>query len=352
LAVGAGQLRRSDDGGASWREIALPAGADLSFAVGDSYRPAHVGPGQLAVDPNNHDILYVRAGGLQKSVDGGSSWTPLSVEGTVVAVAVSPADASYVHAVTSVARTWQRIMSRDGGLTWEQIASFTDTPVSGRPGMDYSVYLLQPHPTDPERVFIAAGGTTGRSTQVGLYDSSDGDNPPPGVALLKVDPGYFIDAEHLVGGAGAAPGRYYAAFNRRVSPYSQTSTAKLMRVEMGGGQSVVMQVEGGGGVSGKAPGDVLAPAVFIDALAYDPSTPDRVYAGLNEYQVVVQPDGRGVQLARTRSHVVASTDGGATWTDLGRADLGSEIRDLALGIDGANLYAGTEGGVFRLPMAR
>ena len=49
---------------------------------------------------------------------------------------------------------------------------------------------------------------------------------------------------------------------------------------------------------------------------------------------------------------MASNDGGASWTDLGQEDIGAEIRDLALGIDGANLYAATEGGVFRLNLTQ
>ena len=85
LAAGAGKLRRSDDGGTAWRDVPLPPCADLAFAVGDSYRPPHVGPGPLAVDPSNHDVLSVGAGGLNESVDGGATWTPLPTEGTVIA---------------------------------------------------------------------------------------------------------------------------------------------------------------------------------------------------------------------------------------------------------------------------
>ena len=67
----------------------------------------------------------------------------------------------------------------------------------------------------------------------------------------------------------------------------------------------------------------------IGGLAYDPSFPDQVYAGL----------GNGA--------VKVSSDGGGTWRDLGRQDLG-RLDDLALGIDGMNLYAATEQGVWRI----
>ena len=39
LAAGDSKLVRSDDGGASWRDVSLPPGADLSFAVGTSCTP-------------------------------------------------------------------------------------------------------------------------------------------------------------------------------------------------------------------------------------------------------------------------------------------------------------------------
>ncbi len=67
------------------------------------------------------------------------------------------------------------------------------------------------------------------------------------------------------------------------------------------------------------------------AVTYDLDAPDRVYVGLTF-------DGGGVK---------ASADGGDTWTDLGQQGMG-EVRDLALGIDRAYLYAATDRGVLRL----
>jgi photosystem II stability/assembly factor-like uncharacterized protein len=99
LAAGDGKVVRSDDAGASWHDIPLPPHADLSFGLPGSFTPKHLGQGRLAVDPTNHDVMYVSAGVLKKSMDGGATWTALPVEGTVVAVAVSPANPDYVHAV-------------------------------------------------------------------------------------------------------------------------------------------------------------------------------------------------------------------------------------------------------------
>jgi hypothetical protein len=49
--------------------------------------------------------------------------------------------------------------------------------------------------------------------------------------------------------------------------------------------------------------------------------------------------------------VTASFDAGRSWSPLGRQDLGT-LYDLALGIDGQNLYAATDQGVWRLALAQ
>src|SRR5204862_493608 len=73
------------------------------------------------------------------------------------------------------------------------------------------------------------------------------------------------------------------------------------------GDDRLLRSDDGGDLNRRAAGDVLKPAVFVDALAYDPAAPDRVYVGLNEYQVVVVPRGSlsSVELTRARSHVLA-----------------------------------------------
>jgi photosystem II stability/assembly factor-like uncharacterized protein len=78
LAAGRGKLFRTDDAGATWREVPLPPGADPSFGVASAYNPPPLGQGRLAVDPTNADVLYVATeSGLLKSVDGGATWREL-----------------------------------------------------------------------------------------------------------------------------------------------------------------------------------------------------------------------------------------------------------------------------------
>jgi hypothetical protein len=114
----------------------------------------------------------------------------------------------------------------------------------------------------------------------------------------------------LVGGRGANPNRFYTLAT------SDDPTQELHRSDDGGLNWTLAST-----FATKANGQ---------GLEYDPATPDRVY---------VAPGSGGVK---------RSDDGGQTWTDLGLAD--QRVNGLALGVDGGNLYAATDTGVFRLPL--
>ena len=97
----------------------------------------------------------------------------------------------------------------------------------------------------------------------------------------------------------------------------------------------ILTYRGGGSPGFAGPdNDPTAPNVTLGGLAYDPSNPDRVYIGLTG-------DGSGV---------LTTPDGGATWCTLGQQPIGP-VRDLALGIDGRNLYAATDDGVWRFELS-
>src|SRR6478752_7283356 len=75
IGTAGGGVWRTDDGGTSWSPI---FDRQLALGVGE--------PGALAIDPNNTDVIYVGTSrrvsaqpqaGLFKSTDGGSSWIRL-----------------------------------------------------------------------------------------------------------------------------------------------------------------------------------------------------------------------------------------------------------------------------------
>jgi photosystem II stability/assembly factor-like uncharacterized protein len=309
-------LLRSEDAGATWAPVTLPS------------PPAGRREPSVAVDPTNHAVLYAAgAGGLYKSSDDAATWALLlPTTETVLRVAVSPADHHLVYLALAGSPTnatdFRFLRSRDGGATWQQLEEFHSSLCG------WGVRLLEPHPTNAQRAFRTAGCYAGRNLGDALRQSTD-----QGATWSALFEPQMAFPARLVGGRAVAPGRYYLAANRD----SRAGGSALFRTDDDGSTwAEVVAFEGGGTIQ-----QPDAPDVRIGGLAYDPAKPDRVYVGLNEY--ADQLSGR----TRTGSRVIASSDGGATWAELGRGDPG-EISDLVLGIDGLNLYMATDQGLWRL----
>jgi len=109
-ALYAGSMRmgvlRSSDGGQSWVSAANGLASRMVLA--------------LAVDPSAPQTVYAGVdGGLNKSVDGGGSWTRLPFPGdNAYAVAVSPAQPNVVLAIAVTDGRGLVYRSEDGGATW------------------------------------------------------------------------------------------------------------------------------------------------------------------------------------------------------------------------------------------
>ena len=319
------QLFRSDDSGDTWRVVALPA--DNAVA---------------AVDPSNQQILYAAAGQLlYRTDDGGTTWhaagqyTPddsLQVSRLVV----SPADPSLLYVALAQlpgrAAEGRLLRSRDRGATWQQLQAVQQSLCA------WSVLLLQPHPTDPGRVFSAAACLAGRTFGATLQQSSDAGttwtaifNPQP---YATPELGYPTE---LVGGQN----RFYLAANRD----ARLGGSGVFRSDDDGVSWTSVLTLRGGGTSGfRAPeDDPNAPNIRIGGLAADANDADRVYAGQLIYD-------RYPPSEPVAGGVLVSRDAGATWDTLGCQDLGG-VNALALGIDGRYLFAATAQGVSRLIIA-
>lgn len=296
-------FRRSDDGGASWRPVPLPPGYD-----GD---PRSV-PG-FAVDPNNHDRIFA-TGSL--TLDGGATWTPFENwpfrPDQNHRLRISAADSNLLYVAATAAGTGDEmgtdrvrmLRSRDGGATWDRFLTLTSADF--RPGSAMAIPIFDPHPSNPNILFHSVGGFRGSGNQSVLRRSVN-----QGATAKEV----LFEAVHypsgLVGGRGAASNRFYVVLR------SEERTQYLYRSD------------DDGETWSRLEGFETEPNVSV-RLSIDPAGPDRVFAALG---------GAGIRL---------SEDGGLSWTDLGLAD--QAVHDLALGIDGANLYAATDAGVLRLPL--
>jgi len=110
-----GELWRSDDNGQSWRT----ANSDPNI----NFRPFYYS--DIRVDPNNPDIIYSLSGPLQKSTDGGRTFTRIadSVHGDHQAMWIDPKDSNRI--LEGSDGGFQ--VSYDAGATWDVINTFAAT---------------------------------------------------------------------------------------------------------------------------------------------------------------------------------------------------------------------------------
>jgi photosystem II stability/assembly factor-like uncharacterized protein len=310
LVFAGGELLRSDDAGASWRPIALPA--------------REVGA-PIEVDPTNHDTLYVAANdGVQRSDDAGVTWTTIfpseHPDQPVQRIAISPADPRILF-IAQYGYTDLRLhRSLNGGVAWEQI----EEAHASMCGMSF--YIFKPHPTDPARIFKTAGCYAGRNLSDELEESRD-----TGLTYrpLAAPRGAFPSI--LVGGSGADPGRFYLAANK-----DHRSGGSLLQTSADDGATwtTLQEHTGGGTMQGEKD-----PSTTLTGLAYDPAAPQRVFVAQQTRPAKGQGDN---------THAVnGSGDGGTSWMPLGSRQL-TAVNDLALGIDGRYLFAATAEGVLRI----
>jgi photosystem II stability/assembly factor-like uncharacterized protein len=302
----AGPPFRSDDGGMTWRPVALVEAVDELRRKG-----LQVG---VAVDPTDHTTTYALARpGLYKSDDDAQSWQRIDaprIPGyfTLMALHVSPADHQIVYAAAKTqygglapgdSPVWWLRRSDDGGATWQEI----ETRESGD---SYQIWIsaLYPLPHDPDRVLRAIGGGGGG---VRGHDVE-----------LSIDRGATW-TQVLSSGSGRGPWypRHFAC--------DSDGTIYVGGSDQAG--DVLVSSSDGGQTWASVP---TAPSAGAHGLATDPTKPGRLYAA-------------------ALAGVKRSDDGGSTWTDIGSGTPGA-IGDIALGIDQRFLFAATDSGVWRLPL--
>jgi photosystem II stability/assembly factor-like uncharacterized protein len=158
-------------------------------------------------------IIYVAAasGGIFKSVNSGTSWTPIfdnEAVPTVGDIAIAPSDPSIIWAGTGESNNRQSsswgggvYKSTDAGKTW-QMMGLAET---------HHIARVVIHPTDPNIVYVAATGKLwSESAERGVYKTSDGGKTWQLVLKVNNNTGatdIAIDPE--------SPGTIYAAMYQR-----------------------------------------------------------------------------------------------------------------------------------------
>jgi ELWxxDGT repeat protein/autotransporter-associated beta strand protein len=271
----------------------------------------------VVTDPGNANVIYVGAagGGVWKTTDGGTTWTPLTDAQSTLnigSLAIAPTNTSIIYAGTgdSTASTQSFygkgvLKSTDGGATWTLLgnSSFNRRTIS----------RIIVDPTNANTVYAAVpgGSANGQSGSTGIWKSTDG-------GTTWTNTTSSIDAN----------GRWDVAMDpsnaQRLLATLTGTTAK---------NGVYVSTNGGGAwtqVSGGAPVGTVANNARV---VFAPSNALIVYASF--------ADANNNLLG-----IWKSSDGGSTWARLSNVPEylnGGGTYDLSLAVNPSNasvVYAG------------
>ncbi|MBV9122563.1 MAG: hypothetical protein JO112_04330, partial [Planctomycetes bacterium] len=327
----------------------------------------------IAVDPTAPQTLYLGAarGGVWKTVDGGSTWQPLSdheVSLAIGALALAPSNPQVLYAGTGEGNLERYVQafpqqsspdnylgngvlkSLNGGSSW--------TRQGGPSFSGAGFFRLAVHPNDPNTAYAATSNGLFQTTDGGLNWNQLSTGLPAISASVIAATDVVIDP--------SSPSTVYAAFwgdgiyktttggtanptwtrqgtgfpssdrGRMALGISPSSPSTLFALVADGNESVLGLYEttdGGGSWNAVpiAPGQITQSSSYTLYLAVDPTTPDIVYLS-------------GTSLFKAVRHPL-----NATWA---LTEIGANIHpdNHCLAIDPANhlvLYAGTDGGIYR-----
>ncbi|HKF50528.1 MAG TPA: MBG domain-containing protein [Terracidiphilus sp.] len=358
----------------------------------------------IAVDPLDPKTIYEAAagGGVWKTVDGGTTWTPLTdsqVTLAMGAIAVAPTDHLKIYAGTGEANNsgdsnhgYGILVSNDGGQNWSLATAggaFTGN-VIGQISVD---------PTNENIAYAAVGGysqngVSGAIGNFGIYKTTDGGttwtnvtaadaldagtpwssvvvdpNTPNIVYAALADPFYAVSnavyrstdsgttwsvLTNAPSGAEPAMGRIALA----VSPAAKTAGSHVLYVAVA--QSGVY---GNGGLSYFVRSDNAdaATPTFTNLTA---GTPDFLGgenggAGQGWYDIAVNVDANGIvycagvenygSVPEGLQAIITSSDLGAHWTDISIVNsVAPHTDNHAIAFDSNNrMIDGNDGGIFR-----
>jgi len=364
--------------GASWVPIG-PAPIPVSASTSYSGRVS-----AIAVHPTNPDIVYVGTaqGGLYRSLNGGTTWTPLMDSALTIAigaVAISPSDPTTIFVGTG-----ESTLCGSGcyiGVGLYRITNADTTPVISDAlnknaanadvftGRAISEVLV--HPTDPNIVFTATtagvagiGGTTSGATlpALGLYRTTNAMSANP--TFTKISLGISDRSVTDLVMEPGNPNRIYAGVLGLTSPdggvyytpnaldttptftqlLSTTATGNQSRVELAHATSTLTVYaasgQGNGSIYKSMDGSPFTlvsntgfcnPQCFYDiAIEVDPTDANRVYLGGSPALVF----GRSI-------------NGGASFAS---SSSGLHVDTQAIAVAPSNpniVYFGSDGGIWR-----
>jgi photosystem II stability/assembly factor-like uncharacterized protein len=327
----------------------------------------------LAADPSDRNALYAATDRqLYKSVNGGENWAP-ALSGRFD-ILLPTSDPAIVYA-TSLGQTYLQ-RSTDGGSTWT--SHWSPQPVGWEEGLPIRAVAVDPR--DPRTLYVLVSQST---LIANLYRSTNGaeswelvPNPPAsGVGLtgIAVDPD---DSAVLYVSAlnGARTSGVYRSSNRGITwtltglqqPTSSVQAVRNpSRVFAISTAGVQVTTNGGTSWSRILPGTAVQ---FPTLLAIDPANGSRLYAvsgGVlfqsadggatatrspgDEFGGMVQAivvDSSGTVFAGSRTGIYRSADAATSWTGASGGISEIAIQSLAVDpADGSVVFAASETGI-------
>ncbi len=266
-------LTEDDLAALTWREVgsAAPSGRIARFAV----------------HPDDTRIIYAASasGGLWKTVNAGTTWTPVFEQQSTVSmgdVALTPGNPDIVWVGTGEQNSVRSSQfgdgvhrSDDGGATWRHMG-LTGSRHVGR---------ILIHPDDPDIVYVAAlGSLWGPNEERGLYRTSDGGET--WTRLLR--PSTYTGVVEVQMHPGNPELLFAATFQRERRMWSMVG---------GGDEGGLYRSDDGGDTWSRVGGGFPTSAVGRVGVTFCSGDPDTMYA------TAVGPDGGTFR----------STDGGRSW---------------------------------------
>lgn len=352
-----GQIFRSSDHGASWQErgAGIPQGSVLSIAMSSDLKLCAV-----VQVPTEEQSIY-------RSNDGGQSWSPAQIAGSVISNAVRVTVDLKTNVFYAATNGSGVLVSFDGqawapynaGLLSTIVSSVVGNPT--RPGTIYAATL-------DEGVFVSTRGSAWTAANKGLQSK----------AILDIAADYFVDGLLYVGctdglykstNGGTSWARVQsglpnsAVLKITVDPFqagalyvttdanlwksldrgiswkaadANLPTSGIQTVQFGSdsrflyggllGGGFVISTDGGASWSSAATPSTIDP--FVLCLAFHPHNSSTLYAG-------------------TSAGLIQSKDGGDSWIALPSSPTGGAVLALAIDPDEPRvIYAGTSAGVF------
>jgi photosystem II stability/assembly factor-like uncharacterized protein len=125
---------RSRDAGTHWQQALV-----------------HTSLADLLLDPNNPSVLYAIWWGINKSTDGGDTWTYINPpqDASVMHLLVDPSDSNHLYG----AGVNGFFHSTNGGQTWEVRNTGLEKSPGGEADLDVTDIAI--HPTDPTHLFLS-----------------------------------------------------------------------------------------------------------------------------------------------------------------------------------------------------